>query len=109
MKVLPNCITDYVVYNSEVEALGVIETKSGGRVKAESVIQCMLQLLALRTKAPHTLFGVVTDAVYYIFIVLTEDGTFGFEEGNGYYDVRTWSDLYKVACIFNTLLQRKER
>ena len=87
VKDLPNCIADYVVYNSEGEALGVIETKTGGKVKAESVIQCMLQLLALRTKAPHTLFGVVTDAVRYIFIVLTEDGTFEFERDPGYYDV----------------------
>ena len=110
VKDLPNCIADYVVYNSKGEALGVIETKTGRKVKAESVIQCMLQLLALRTKAPHTLFGVVTDAVRYIFIVLTEDGTFEFERWDpGYYDIITWNDLREVASIFNWMLLRKQR
>ena len=108
VKDLPNCIADYVVYNGNGEALGVIETKTGGKVKAESVIQCMLQLLALRTKAPHTIFGVVTDAVRYIFVVLTDEGRFEFEK-KGYRDVKTWQNLYKISCIFNTFLQMRQR
>ena len=75
----PNCIADYVIYSRDGDILGAIETKNGGCLKAESVIQCMLQLLALRRKASHTLFGVITDGVRYVFIVLTADGTFEFE------------------------------
>ena len=106
-KDLPNCIADYVIYNDQGEALGVIETKTGGRVRSESVIQCMLQLLALRTKAPHTLFGIVTDAVRYVFIVLTEDGTFEFEWKQCYHDVVTWRDLCIITGIVNTMLLKK--
>ena len=95
-----------------VEILGAIETKAGGWLKAESVIQCMLQLLALRRKAPHTLFGVVTDAVRYVFIVLTEDGTFTFERTGAavgcYYDINSWEDLRTVAGILNALLQHTQ-
>ena len=63
-KDLPNCIPDYVVYDNNGEVRGVIETKAGRNLKAESIIQCMLQLLVLRrTKATHMLFGVITNAV----------------------------------------------
>ena len=111
---VPNCIADYVIYSRDGEILGAIETKTGGCLRAESVIQCMLQLLALRRKAPHTLFGVVTDAVQYVFIVLTEDGTFEFERGpdghqGGSYHVSTWSDLREIVGVFNWLLQRRLR
>ena len=109
---LPNCIADYVIYSRDGKILGAIETKAGGYLKAESVIQCMLQLLALRRKAPHTLFGVVTDAVRYVFIVLTEDGTFTFERNGAaigcYYDINSWEDLRTVAGILNDLLQHRQ-
>ena len=109
---LPNCIADYVIYSQTGENFGAIETKAGGWLKADSVIQCMLQLLALRRKAPHTLFGVVTDAVRYVFIVLTEDGTFTFERTGAvvgcYYDINSWDDLRTVAGIFNALLQQRQ-
>ena len=104
---LPNCIADYVVFNDQGEALGVIETKTGGKVRSESVIQCMLQLLALRTKAPHTLFGIVTDAVRYVFIALMEDGTFEFEQNQCYHDVVTGRDLCIIAGIVNTMFLKK--
>ena len=111
---VPNSIADYVIYSRDGEILGAIETKNGGCLKAESVIQCMLQLLALRRKAPHTLFGVVTDGGRYVFIVLTEEGTFEFEgcpgvpEG-GCYDVNTWGDLRLIVGVLNWLLQRRQR
>ena len=111
---VPNSIADYVIYSRTGEILGAIETKAGGYLKAESVVQCMLQLLALRRKAPHTLFGVVADGVRYVFIVLTEDGTFEFQRDNdgqegGSYDVNTWKDLRQIAGVFKLLLQRRER
>ena len=109
--IMPNCIADYVIYSRDGEILGAIETKAGGYLKAESVIQCMLQLLALRRKAPHTLFGVVTDAVRYVFIVLTTEGTFKFERNGaavGCYDINSWEDLRRVAGIFNALLQQRQ-
>ena len=109
--IMPNCIADYVIYNRDGEILGAIETKAGGYLKAQSVIQCMLQLLALRRKAPHTLSGVVTDAVRYVFIVLTAEGTFKFERNGaavGCYDINTCEDLRRVAGIFNALLQHRQ-
>ena len=111
---IPNCIADYVIYSRDGDILGAIETKNGGCLKAESVIQCMLQLLALRRKAPHTLFGVITDGVRYVFIVLTADGTFEFEwnlhcRQGGSYDVNTWSDLRQIVGVLNWLLQRRQR
>ena len=111
---VPHCIADYVIYSRDGEILGAIETKNGGCLKAESVIQCMLQLLALRRKTSHTLFGVVTDAVRYVFIVLTDDGTFEFERDldghqGGSYDVNTWDDLRQIVGVLNWLLQRRQR
>ena len=109
---LPNCIANYVIYSRDGDILGAIETKAGGWLKAGSVIQCMLQLLALRRKAPHTLFGVVTDAVRYVFIVITPDGTFIFERTGAavgcYYDINSWENLRTVAGIFNALLQHRQ-
>ena len=109
---LPNCIADYVIYNRDWDILGAIETKAGGWLKAKSVIQCMLQLLALRRKASNSLFGVVTDAVRYVFIVLTADGSFTFERTGAavgcYYDINSWEDLATVAGIFNALLQQRQ-
>ena len=109
---LPNCIADYVIYSRDGDILGAIEAKAGGYLKAESVIQCMLQLLALSRKMPHTLFGVVTDAVRYVFIILTADGTFTFERTGAavgcYNDINSWEDLRTVAGIFNALLQQRQ-
>ena len=114
VKDLPNSIADYVIYNHKSEALGVVEAKTGGSLNADSLIQCMLQLLALHTKAPHTLFGVVTNAFRFVFVVLTEDGMFEFERDpyllqKGYYDMSSWQDLKTVSGIFNGLLQRRRR
>ena len=111
---LPNSIADYVIYSKRGKILGAIETKDGGYLKAESVTQCMLQLLALRRKAEHPLFGVVTDAIRYVFIVLRKDGTFVFERDPRTlkpvtYDINTWRDLRKVVRVFNFLLQWRQR
>ena len=107
---LPNCIADYVIYSREGEILGAIETKAGGHLKRESVIQCMLQLLALRRKVPHTLIGVLTDAVNYVFILLKRDGTFWFERDpekptRVSYVFNTWEDLWRIFRVFKLLLQ----
>ena len=107
---LPISKADYVIYSSDGKILGAIETKNGGYLTAESVIQCMLQLLALHRKAPHTLFGIITDGVRYVFIVLTKDGTFEFERESGVteggsYDVNTWGDLRLKVGVFNWLLK----
>ena len=137
-KTLPNSIADYVIYSKTGKILGTIETKRGGALIGQSVIQCMLQLLASRRKAPHTLFGVVTDGARYVFIVLTQDGTFEFEsdtigqvgdtdgqdgdtdgqdgdtdgqdgcQGRSY-DINTWEDLRQILGVLNFLLQRGER
>ena len=106
---LPKCIADYVIYSRTGEILGAIETKSGERLKAQSVIQCMLQLLALRRKAPHPLFGVVTDSIRYVFIVLRRDGTFVFEHdpekpARVNYVFNTWEDLWRIFRVFKLLL-----
>ena len=110
---VPNCIADYVIYSGSGDILGAIETKAGGSLNAESVIQCMLQLLALRRKAPRILFGVVTDGVQYMFIVLAEDGAFEFERDPGVrqarsYGVKTWGDLRQIVGVFTRLLERRQ-
>ena len=111
---LPKSIADYVMYSRTGKILGAIETKNGGHLKAESVIQCMLQLMALPRKAPHSLFGIVTDGVRYVFILFTKDGAFEFEresagqEGRSY-DINTWEDLRQIVGVFNLLLQRRQR
>ena len=106
---LPNSVADYVMYQYSWP-IGIVAAKTGGTLKADSVIQCMLQLLALRTKAPQTLFGVVSDGFRFVFLLLTKDGRFLFEQDqsgcqDGYYDINTWEDLHTVVSIFNGLLQ----
>ena len=102
-------IADYVVYNQADDVIGIIETKAGGCLATESVIECMETLRHLRAKAPHKLFGVVTDGAHYVFVVLTTDGEFVLEPlgdaaGVVCHMVDTWWDLQTVTAIFNALL-----
>ena len=109
---LPYCIADYVVYNKDDEILGVVEAKAVGSFTSVSVIQCMLQLLALRAKVAHKLFSIVTDGICYLCLTLTPDGFFEFERSrthNGTYVLERWSDLRQVAAMINRALNIRDR
>ena len=108
--------------------LGVVETKNARYLIKNSIIQCMKQLLALHKKEQEVkkrngpLFGVVTDALHFIFIKLTKDKQFQFEkEDHGetsqssetiideikVHTANTWKDLDNIAAIINGLCQQR--
>ena len=119
MEVRKEAIGDYVVYNKSDDVLGIVEAKAGRCLTTASVIECMETLSHLRKKVPGSLFGVTTDAVHYVFVVLTTDGVFWLEHQNNLqhqnnvegvlcHEVNTWHDLHTMAAIFNSLLQTEE-
>ena len=114
---------DYVMFHNDVP-VGVVETKNARYLTRKSIIQCMKQLLALHEKEQEVkkrngpLFGVVTDALHFIFIQLTEDKRFVFEReeigrtprdlGPDIGDIKvhttnTWDDLDNIATIISKL------
>ena len=118
---------DYLIFYKDMP-LGVVETKNARYLIKNSIIQCMKQLLALHKKEQEVkkrngpLFGVVTDALHFIFIKLTEDKQFQFEkEDHGetsqssetiideikVHTANTWKDLDNIAAIINGLCQQR--
>ena len=104
--------------------LGVVETKNGRYLTRDSITQCMKQLLVLHQKEREVrkrngpLFGVVTDALHFIFITLTQDKRFEFEKENHgetshssetiideikVHTANTWQDLDNIIAIINGL------
>ena len=97
---------------------GVVETKGAGSVVKESITQCMQYLLDLRAKEKSRnesgpLFGIVTDALHFIFIKLHSDGQFEFEKDNlgqlKVHKANTWQDLSDVSAMINGLCQLRKR
>ena len=109
---------DDTIYQYDVP-LGVIEVKRGKALIRESIIQCMQQLDALqrtnKEKGQHIpLFGIVTDALHYIFLKLQPDGQHAFEQKQqrSYLKVHranTWHDLYEIAATIKGLCQLRKR
>ena len=112
-KVRPQTTIDYIISIDSEEVMGVIDTRAGGCVIAESVGQCMKTLENLHAKAPCRLFGIVTDGVGYVFIILTIDGKFELKlDSRGEIVVTgidTWDKACEVAGFFNFLLEGNER
>ena len=75
----PTSRPNYVIYTQDCLILGCIEAKAVGHVTKDSIVQCILQLFSLHTKAKGSLFGIVTDGFDFIFIVLKKDGTLHLE------------------------------
>ena len=117
---------DYLIFYKDMP-LGMIEAKNGRYIIRRSITQCMKQLLALHKKKQELsrrngpLFGVVTDALHYIFIILTQDKRFVFERE--YYGqtpqevepiigeikvhtANTWEDLDDITVTINGLCQQ---
>ena len=107
---------DYLILDKG-EVHGVIEAKGAGCIVKKSITQCMQYLLDLHTEKPSTkesppLFGIVTDALHFIFIKLHSDGQFEFEKDLGQLKVHkanTWDDLKEIAAMINGLCQRHGR
>ena len=110
---------DYLILDkNNGKVHGVIEAKGAGRLLKKSITQCMQYLLDLHTEKPSTeesrpLFGIVTDALHFIFIKLHSDGQFEFEEDNlgklKAHTANTWDDLNEIAAMINGLCQRRRR
>ena len=107
---------DYLILDKG-EVRGVIEAKGAGCIVKKSITQCMQYLLDLHAKERSTkesppLFGIVTDALHFIFIKLYSDGQFEFEKDLGQLKVHkanTWDDLKEIAGMINGLCQRRGR
>ena len=118
---------DYLIFYKDMP-LGVVETKNARYLIRSSIIQCMKQLLALHNKEQEVkkrngpLFGVVTDALYFIFIKLTEDKQFQFEKENHgetsqssetiideikVHTANTWDNLDNIAAMINGLCRHR--
>ena len=76
---LPTSKPDYTIYNQKGKILGCIETKASGKLLPKSVVQGILQLISLRTRAPNTLFNIITDAYQFIVVLYSRNGTFQLE------------------------------
>ena len=118
---------DYLIFYKDMP-LGVVETKNARYLTRDSITQCREQLLYLHEKEQEVkkrngpLFGVVTDALHFIFIKLTEDKQFQFEKENygetsqssetiiseiKVHTANTWKDLDDIAAIINGLCQQR--
>ena len=73
---------DFIIfteYRNQPLLLGAVEVTSSGNLNASALYQCMLYMVALHTKAQHTVFGIVTDALQYLLISLDTHGLFHLE------------------------------
>ena len=72
---LPTCRLDYIIKTKESQAIGVIEAKKLGAMTEKSLVQAMLQLVCLqkRGNCASTIFAIVTDAMHYHFMALSDD------------------------------------
>ena len=113
-------IPDYQIIDRRTgKTLGAIETKGAGSVVKASVTECMQLLLDLRrkelkeTKICGPLFGIVTDALHFIFIKLQPDGQFEFQKNKcgqlKVHRANTWDDLDGIAAMINGLCQLRKR
>ena len=113
-------IPEYLMMDRKTgKTLGVMETKSAGSIVKASVTQCMQQLLELRrkelkeTKRSGPLYGIVTDALHFIFIKLQPDRQFEFEQNKcgqlKVHKANTWEDLDEITAIINGLCQLRKR
>ena len=106
--------TEYIIkdINGPIGVVGVEPAKS--LIKA-SIMQCMEQLIAIQQEIEEKgcdifpLFGIVTDALHFIFIKLHPDGQFEFEKDDKnemkVHRAYTWAKFHEITEIFNGLCQ----
>ena len=94
--------------------MGVVDVEPAKSLHKESITQCMEQLAAIQQEIEEKgrnipLFGIVTDALHFIFIKLHPDGQFEFESNERrelkVHRANTWGDFHKITKIFNGLCQ----
>ena len=96
--------------------IGVVEAKRAKSLIKASITQCVEQLLDIQQEIKDKgrnipLFGIVTDALHFVFIKLNQDGLFEFEKDDiESYKVKvhranTWDDFHEITEIFNGLCQ----
>ena len=102
---------DYIIKNTN-GPIGVVEAKRGKALTRRSITQCMEQLLAIQLEIKDNghnipLFGIVTDALHFIFIKLHPNGQFEFEQDDidevKVHRANTWGDFHEITEIFNGL------
>ena len=111
---LPTCKCDIIIFDVEGIPIGVIETKAGGKLIQNSVVQCMLQLVAIHAlHGRYDLFGIVTDGGKFVFITLTRCGDFLVNvEGSTQLKIHTWNtldELRNICSVVNGLLNVVQR
>ena len=102
------------------DPIGVVEVKRGKAFIRRSITQCMEQLNAIQQEIKNKgrdiipLFGIVTDALHFIFIKLHPNGQFEFEEeGHEEDDIHevkvhrayTWDNFHEITEVINGLCQ----
>ncbi len=101
-KVVPNTIADYMVCDPKGKILGAIAVKVPGEMNSKAAIQCILQVLSLRTKEKGVLFGILTDSIHYFCFYLDKDGVLVFEDQNTReHTLRTWGSVLDVAKVLD--------
>ena len=108
---------DFVIFaehRNQPLPLGAVEVTSGGNLNASALYQCMLYMVALHTKAQHTVFGIVTDALQYVLISLDTHGLFHLEANDTgkctkIRTAATWEDLRDIALRINGLCKKSKR
>ena len=111
---LPTCKYDIAISDAERVPVGIIETKAPAKLIQNSVVQCMLQLVAIHAlHGRYDLFGIVTDGGKFVFITLTRCGAFLVDvEGSTELKVHTWKtldELRNICSIINGLLNVVQR
>ena len=111
-KSLPSSICDYVIFSQIGKAIGVIEAKARGKLNDKSVVQCLLQLISLQKQeySCKDLFGIVTDAYYFIFILLKQKRIMLFADEAckcQLWTNDTWENMENIVHIIILLCQGK--
>ena len=112
---LPTCKYDIAISDAEHVPVGIIETKAPVKLIQNSVVQCMLQLVAIHAlHGRYDLFGIVTDSSKFVFITLTRCGDFlvDVEGSTTELKVHTWKtldELRNICSLINGLLNVVQR
>ena len=114
---LPTCRYDIAISDAEHVPIGIIETKAPAKLIQNSVVQCMLQLVAIHAlHGRYDLFGIVTDGGKFVFVTLTRCGAFLVDVAQGSVctelKVHTWKtldELRNICNIINGLLNVVQR
>ena len=109
---LPRAAADYAIYKKdfgEIQLLGCIEVKSHKTFNAKAIVQCMMTMVSLQTRAKGSLVGVVTDGYNYVLMRLTRDRFHLITEDEGkkckVFRVGDRSQLEVVVSALHNLIQ----